>query len=155
MFTYYSYNYYRPKAGWPQLPLQNILEGSSVSSTILALITVQWNHRCSCTMTKINTVPTWLILKPPTVIKAVFQMSIKKGFCNHYKWRFCIVWERRSWDRQKEKHPAFWPSSYHPLTNPPCWDLPSTQQSQSSAETSCWLVVTTPRLISKTKSFNR
>ena len=85
-----------------------------------SLIMGQWNHRCSCTMTKINVVPTWLILKPPTVIKAVFQMSIKKGFCNHYKWRSCIAWERKCWDRWKEKHPSFLTQLLPHTRQPPC-----------------------------------
>lgn len=109
---YNSCNCCREKGSTAPVVTAKHFGGSAVSSTALALITGQWNHGCFYRTPKICVVPTPLILKPPTVIKAVFQMSITSLL---WSLQMEIYWDRRSWDRQEEKDPGL-----TQLLPPPC-----------------------------------
>lgn len=109
---YNSCNCCRAKGSTAPVVTAKRFGGSAVSGTVLALITGQWNHGCFYRTPKICVVPTPLILKPPTVIKAVFQMSITSLL---WSLPMGIYWDRRSWHRQEEKQPGL-----TQLLPPPC-----------------------------------
>lgn len=91
-------------------------------------------------MSKICVVPTPLILKPPTVMKAVFQMSIT--FFNHYKWE-CAGTGGPGTGRKRSIQ--VWPNSHHLLGSP----QPNTTETELPRTILWW-----PLLTWESKFFN-